>query len=94
LLICPLSCFLFCHWFRIKDTYEQFKQNDVNGAACVTGKPLEQGGIRGRVEATGMTLFICRSLFVHNLCLSLPHRSLARFSFSLSFSLLFACNSL
>jgi hypothetical protein len=40
----------------IKDTYEQFKQNDVNAAACVTGKPLEQGGIRGRVEATGMRM--------------------------------------
>jgi glutamate dehydrogenase (NAD(P)+) len=41
----------------IKDTYEQFKQNDVNGAACVTGKPLEQGGIRGRVEATGLGVY-------------------------------------
>ena len=42
---------------RIKDTYEQFKQNDVNAAACVTGKPLEQGGIRGRVEATGLGVY-------------------------------------
>jgi len=41
----------------IKDTYEQFKQNDVNAAACVTGKPLEQGGIRGRVEATGLGVY-------------------------------------
>ena len=38
----------------IKDTYEQFKVGAVNAAACVTGKPLEQGGIRGRNEATGM----------------------------------------
>lgn len=41
----------------IKDTYEQFRQNDVNSAACVTGKPLEQGGIRGRVEATGLGVY-------------------------------------
>eukprot|EP00455_Lapot_gusevi_P032219 TRINITY_DN350_c0_g2_i5.p1 TRINITY_DN350_c0_g2~~TRINITY_DN350_c0_g2_i5.p1 ORF type:complete len:509 (+),score=241.23 TRINITY_DN350_c0_g2_i5:50-1528(+) len=41
----------------IKDTYEAFHQNDVNGPACVTGKPLEQGGIRGRVEATGLGVY-------------------------------------
>ena len=41
----------------IKDTYEQFKQNDVNAAACITGKPLEQGGIRGRTEATGLGVY-------------------------------------
>jgi len=41
----------------IKDTYEQFKQSDVNALACVTGKPLEQGGIRGRNEATGLGVY-------------------------------------
>lgn len=41
----------------IKDTYEQFKQNDVNSAACITGKPLELGGIRGRTEATGLGVY-------------------------------------
>ena len=32
-------------------------QNDINSLACVTGKPLSQGGIVGRVEATGLGLF-------------------------------------
>jgi glutamate dehydrogenase (NAD(P)+) len=39
----------------IKDTYTMlYGQNDVNAAGCVTGKPLSQGGIVGRVEATGL----------------------------------------
>jgi glutamate dehydrogenase (NAD(P)+) len=37
----------------IVDTYMQFNQHDLNGAACVTGKPIGQGGIWGRTEATG-----------------------------------------
>ncbi|XP_024391851.1 uncharacterized protein [Physcomitrium patens] len=43
----------------IKDTYEHLKPNDINGAACVTGKPLEEGGIDGRQEATGLGVFFC-----------------------------------
>lgn len=31
--------------------------NDVNAAGCVTGKPLAQGGIRGRTEATGLGVY-------------------------------------
>jgi len=42
----------------IKDTYEQFT-NDLNASACVTGKPVTQGGIRGRKEATGLGVFYC-----------------------------------
>jgi glutamate dehydrogenase (NAD(P)+) len=41
----------------IKDTYQAFNVLNVNSAACVTGKPLEQGGVRGRVEATGIMVF-------------------------------------
>jgi glutamate dehydrogenase (NAD(P)+) len=42
----------------IKDTYSYiYGQNDVNAAACITGKPLNQGGIDGRPEATGLGLF-------------------------------------
>ena len=42
----------------IKDTYSYiYGQNDVNAAACVTGKPLNQGGIDGRPEATGLGTF-------------------------------------
>lgn len=37
----------------IADTYSAFHPNDINALGCVTGKPLTQGGIRGRVEATG-----------------------------------------
>jgi len=43
----------------IKDTYEAFSGADLNSAACVTGKPVTQGGIRGRKEATGLGVFYC-----------------------------------
>ncbi|KAL4466530.1 hypothetical protein ABPG72_000737 [Tetrahymena utriculariae] len=39
----------------IKDTYQTFYgQNDINAQGCVTGKSLNQGGIRGRVQAGGL----------------------------------------
>ncbi|EGF84115.1 hypothetical protein BATDEDRAFT_34107 [Batrachochytrium dendrobatidis JAM81] len=41
----------------IFDTYRQFNPSDVNAAACVTGKPISQGGVRGRTEATGLGVF-------------------------------------
>jgi len=37
----------------IADTYAKLHPDDLNAIACVTGKPREQGGIDGRVEATG-----------------------------------------
>lgn len=38
----------------VLDTYVSLRGDDINALACVTGKPLELGGIRGRVEATGL----------------------------------------
>ncbi len=37
----------------IADVYRDQYPEDINALACVTGKPVTQGGIPGRVEATG-----------------------------------------
>lgn len=37
----------------IADQYKRMNTTDINGNACVTGKPPHAGGIQGRVEATG-----------------------------------------
>jgi glutamate dehydrogenase (NAD(P)+) len=41
----------------IADTYLTFKYGDTDGLGCVTGKPVQLGGIRGRTEATGLGVF-------------------------------------
>ncbi|WP_022825436.1 Glu/Leu/Phe/Val family dehydrogenase [Hymenobacter norwichensis] len=41
----------------IADTYMTFKYGDTSALGCVTGKPVGQGGIRGRTEATGLGVF-------------------------------------
>ena len=41
----------------IVDTYMAFNPGTIDGQACVTGKPITQGGIRGRREATGRGVF-------------------------------------
>ena len=37
----------------ILDTYSTMGSSELDALGCVTGKPVNQGGIRGRVEATG-----------------------------------------
>jgi glutamate dehydrogenase (NAD(P)+) len=37
----------------IADQYKRMNTTDINGNACVTGKPQNTGGISGRIEATG-----------------------------------------
>ncbi len=37
----------------IADQYKRMNTTDINGNACVTGKPVNAGGIQGRTEATG-----------------------------------------
>jgi glutamate dehydrogenase (NAD(P)+) len=41
----------------IMDTFNQISDDDLNGLACVTGKPVGQGGVRGRTEATGRGVY-------------------------------------
>ena len=41
----------------IADTYATLAPQDINGLGCVTAKPIQQGGIRGRTEATGRGVF-------------------------------------
>ena len=41
----------------IYDTYRTFNGDDIDAAGCVTGKPVNQHGIRGRTEATGRGVF-------------------------------------
>lgn len=41
----------------ILDTYTTFKGGEIDAVGCVTGKPVNQNGIRGREEATGRGVF-------------------------------------
>lgn len=41
----------------IADTYASFHGGNIDALGCVTGKPVTQGGIRGRKEATGRGIF-------------------------------------
>jgi glutamate dehydrogenase (NAD(P)+) len=41
----------------IADTYMQLRSGEVDSLGCVTAKPVSQGGIRGRTEATGRGVF-------------------------------------
>ncbi len=41
----------------ILDTYNAMHPGEIDSAGCVTGKPVTQGGVRGRREATGLGVF-------------------------------------
>ncbi len=41
----------------IADTYAAFHSGELDALGCVTGKSVSQGGIRGRLEATGRGVF-------------------------------------
>lgn len=50
----------------IADQYHRMNTTDIDARACVTGKPLNSGGIRGRVEATGRGVqYALRDFFRH-----------------------------
>ncbi len=50
----------------IADTYKTLYPEDVNQDACVTGKPVNRGGIPGRTEATGKGVqFALQEFFRH-----------------------------
>lgn len=41
----------------IMDTFLTFNHGEIDGPACVTGKPVAQHGIKGRTEATGRGVY-------------------------------------
>lgn len=50
----------------ILDTYIAMHPGEIDALGCVTGKPVTQGGVRGRREATGLGVFygvreVCRN---------------------------------
>jgi glutamate dehydrogenase (NAD(P)+) len=50
----------------IANTYRTLHPDDIDADACVTGKPAEMGGIKGRVEATGRGVqYAAQAFFDH-----------------------------
>ncbi len=41
----------------ILDTYMSMRPGEIDALGCVTGKPVTQGGVRGRREATGLGVY-------------------------------------
>jgi len=55
------------HMAWMKDTFQiLFGDKEINSAGCVTGKPLSQGGIDGRPEATGLGVFYTTKHLLEN----------------------------
>jgi len=55
----------------IADTYKHLNPEDMNHIACVTGKPVEHGGIEGRTEATGRGVqYALQEFFRHPDCVA------------------------
>jgi len=51
----------------MKDTYMAIQgHTDINALACVTGKPISQGGIHGRSEATSLGVFYAAREFIED----------------------------
>lgn len=50
----------------IADTYAAFNPGQIDAIGCVTGKPISQGGIRGRTSATGRGVYYGVSGAVNN----------------------------
>lgn len=41
----------------VVDTYQSLRPGEIDSAGCVTGKPISQGGVNGRKQATGLGVF-------------------------------------
>jgi glutamate dehydrogenase (NAD(P)+) len=51
----------------MKDAYQTYYgHNDINAAGCVTGKAINQSGIRGRTEATGLGVYFVTKSVLDN----------------------------
>ena len=48
------------------DEYRRLNPTDLNAWACVTGKPVNKGGISGRTEATGRGVKLALKAFFQN----------------------------